>query len=104
MREAMPGFPVEQVRRHVRPTILALGLLTACGQWRRVGVQPRISEHRRILSALRKHDSKGARKAMRDHLARVIDGLLAATETDAIEVARTQAVRSRHEYSRRLAI
>jgi GntR family hexuronate regulon transcriptional repressor len=71
---------------------------------RRVGVQPRISEHRKILSALRKHDSKGARKAMRDHLARVIDGLLAATETDAIEGARTKAVKSRHEYSRRLAI
>jgi GntR family hexuronate regulon transcriptional repressor len=71
---------------------------------RRVGVQPRISEHRKILAALRKHDSKGARKAMRDHLARVIDGLLAATESDAIEGARTKAVRHRHEYSRRLAI
>jgi GntR family hexuronate regulon transcriptional repressor len=71
---------------------------------RRVGVQPRISEHRKILAALRKHDSKGARKAMRDHLARVIDGLLAATESDAIEGARTKAVRNRHEYTRRLAI
>jgi GntR family hexuronate regulon transcriptional repressor len=71
---------------------------------RRVGVQPRISEHRKILAALRKHDSKGARKAMRDHLARVIEGLLAATESDAIEGARTKAVRNRHEYSRRLAI
>jgi GntR family hexuronate regulon transcriptional repressor len=71
---------------------------------RQVGVQPRISEHRKILAALRKHDSKGARKAMRDHLARVIDGLLAATESDAIEGARTKAVRNRHEYSRRLAI
>jgi GntR family hexuronate regulon transcriptional repressor len=71
---------------------------------RRVGVQPRISEHRKILAALRKHDSKGARKAMRDHLARVIEGLLAATESDAIEGARTKAVKSRHEYSRRLAI
>jgi GntR family hexuronate regulon transcriptional repressor len=71
---------------------------------RLVGVQPRISEHRKILAALRKHDSKGARKAMRDHLARVIDGLLAATESDAIEGARTKAVRNRHEYSRRLAI
>jgi GntR family hexuronate regulon transcriptional repressor len=71
---------------------------------RQVGVQPRISEHRKVLAALRKHDSKGARKAMRDHLARVIDGLLAATESDAIEGARTKAVRNRHEYSRRLAI
>jgi GntR family transcriptional repressor for pyruvate dehydrogenase complex len=71
---------------------------------RQVGVQPRIGEHRKILAALRKHDSKGARKAMRDHLARVIDGLLVATETDAIEGARTKAVRNRHEYLRRLTI
>jgi GntR family transcriptional repressor for pyruvate dehydrogenase complex len=71
---------------------------------RRVGVQPRIGEHRRILAALRKHDPKGARKAMRDHLARVIEGLLAATETDAIEGARSKAVKKRHEYTRRLAV
>jgi GntR family transcriptional repressor for pyruvate dehydrogenase complex len=71
---------------------------------RRVGVQPRIGEHRRILAALRKHDPKGARKAMREHLARVIEGLLAATETDAIEGARTKAVKKRHEYTRRLAV
>jgi GntR family transcriptional repressor for pyruvate dehydrogenase complex len=71
---------------------------------RRVGVQPMIGEHRRILAALRKHDPKAARKAMRDHLAQVIDALLAATETDAIEGARTKAVKKRHEYTRRLAI
>ena len=71
---------------------------------RRVGVQPRISEHRRILAALRKHDSQAARNAMRDHLGRVIDGLLAATETDAVDSARKKAVKKRHEYTRRLAI
>jgi GntR family hexuronate regulon transcriptional repressor len=71
---------------------------------RRVGVQPRIGEHRKILAALRKHDPKGARKAMREHLARVMDGLLAATESDAIEGARTKAEKKRHEYTRRLAI
>jgi len=71
---------------------------------RSVGVQPRISEHRRILAALRKHDSQAARNAMRDHLARVIDGLLAATETDAMDSARKKAVSKRHEYTRRLAI
>jgi GntR family transcriptional repressor for pyruvate dehydrogenase complex len=71
---------------------------------RRVGVQPMIGEHRRILAALRKHDPKAARKAMRDHLAQVIDALLAATETDAIEGARTKAVKKRHEYTRRLAV
>ena len=71
---------------------------------RSAGVQPRISEHRRILAALRKHDSQAARNAMRDHLARVIDGLLAATETDAVDSARKKAVSKRHEYTRRLAI
>jgi GntR family transcriptional regulator, hexuronate regulon transcriptional repressor len=71
---------------------------------RRVGVQPMIGEHRKILAALRKHDPKAARKAMREHLAEVIDGLLAATETDALEGVRTKAVKKRHEYTRRLAI
>jgi GntR family transcriptional regulator, hexuronate regulon transcriptional repressor len=71
---------------------------------RSVGVQPRISEHRRILAALRKHDPQAARNAMRDHLGRVIDGLLAATETDAVDSARKKAVSKRHEYTRRLAV
>jgi GntR family transcriptional repressor for pyruvate dehydrogenase complex len=71
---------------------------------RSVGVQPRIGEHRRILAALRKRDPKAARKAMRDHLARVIDGLLEATETEAVEDARKNAVSRRHEYTRRLAV
>ena len=53
---------------------------------------------------MRKHDSQGARNAMRDHLGRVIDGLLAATETDALDSARKKAVSKRHEYTRRLAI
>jgi GntR family transcriptional regulator, hexuronate regulon transcriptional repressor len=71
---------------------------------RRVGVQPRISEHRRILAALRKRDPKAARTAMRDHLGRVIEGLLAATETDALDSARKKAVTKRHEYTRRLSV
>jgi GntR family transcriptional repressor for pyruvate dehydrogenase complex len=71
---------------------------------RRGGLQPRVSEHRRILAALRKHDSKGARNAMRDHLARVIEDLFAATEPDALEGAAAKSVRKRNEYTRRLAI
>jgi GntR family hexuronate regulon transcriptional repressor len=71
---------------------------------RSVGMKPRISEHRRILAALRKHDPQAARNAMRDHLGRVIDGLLSATETDAVDSARKKAVGNRHEYTRRLAI
>jgi GntR family transcriptional regulator, hexuronate regulon transcriptional repressor len=71
---------------------------------RGVGVQPRIGEHRRILAALRKHDPKAARKAMRDHLARVIEGLLKATETEAVNGARKKAVSRRNEYTRRLSV
>ena len=36
----MPGFRVEQVRTCIAPAIVAVGLLTACGTWQRVGVQP----------------------------------------------------------------
>jgi GntR family hexuronate regulon transcriptional repressor len=76
---------------------------------RRVGVQPRVSEHRRILDALRKHDPKTARTAMRDHLARVIEDLLVATEPDALDGQASKSTKKkrhekRHEYSRRLAI
>jgi GntR family transcriptional repressor for pyruvate dehydrogenase complex len=70
---------------------------------RRGGVQPRVSEHRRILEALRKHDSKAARSAMRDHLARVIEDLLAATEPDTRGAA-AKATKRRYEYTRRLSI
>lgn len=70
---------------------------------RRVGVQPRVSEHRRILVALRRHDPRAARNAMRDHLARVIEDVLAATGPDALgSTART--TKKRHDYIRRLAI
>jgi GntR family hexuronate regulon transcriptional repressor len=71
---------------------------------RSAGVQPKISEHRRILAALKKHDPKAARAAMRDHLGRVIDGLLAATESEAVDSARKKAVSKRHEYTRRLSV
>jgi GntR family transcriptional repressor for pyruvate dehydrogenase complex len=71
---------------------------------RSVGVQPRIGEHRHILAALRKRNPKEARKAMRDHLARVIDGLLKATETEAVDGAKKKAVSRRNEYTRRLAV
>jgi GntR family transcriptional repressor for pyruvate dehydrogenase complex len=71
---------------------------------RRVGVQPRVSEHRRILVALRKHDPRAARNAMRDHLARVIEDLLAATEPDALNGTSAGSTKKRHDYIRRLAI
>ncbi len=61
------------------------------------GVQPVIDEHRNIVNALRARDPKLARHAMRQHLARVIEGLLEATEFEEVEKARAQieAKRSR---------
>lgn len=66
---------------------------------RRSGVKPRIADHRAILKAIANKDAAKARRAMRDHLGRVIDNLLTATETDAIERARaeTSELRARAE-------
>jgi GWxTD domain-containing protein len=36
----MPGFRVEQVRRRCAATIVAVGVLAACGPWQRVGTEP----------------------------------------------------------------
>lgn len=58
---------------------------------RRSGVKPRIADHRAVLKAIASRDAAKARLAMRDHLGRVIDNLLTATETDAIERARAEA-------------
>lgn len=71
---------------------------------RNVGVQPRIDEHIVILNALRDRDPKAARTAMRDHLARVIDGLLQATESDALERARAEVEARRTDLARRVAV
>ncbi|KRB48839.1 FadR/GntR family transcriptional regulator [Phenylobacterium sp. Root700] len=68
---------------------------------RLVGVKPRIDEHRRLLDALKARDPQRARKEMRDHLERVIEGLLAATEIEAVERARTEVAKQRTEYARR---
>lgn len=57
-------------------------------QARREGVNPRPDEHRAVLDALRRRDADGARQAMRQHLARVSEDLLAATELELIEKAR----------------
>jgi DNA-binding FadR family transcriptional regulator len=65
---------------------------------RRAGVKPRADEHQAILAALRKRDPHAARNAMRDHLRRVIDSLLQATESEAIEQARATVAATRQRY------
>jgi len=71
---------------------------------RQVGVRPLIDDHRDILTALTARDAKAARSAMRDHLSRVIDNLLTATEIDALEQARSEVAARRHELARRSLI
>jgi GntR family transcriptional regulator, hexuronate regulon transcriptional repressor len=66
---------------------------------RQQGVQPVIDEHRAIVAALRMRDAKHARAAMRKHLARVIEGLLEATEVEEIEKARAQVQAQRSRYA-----
>jgi DNA-binding FadR family transcriptional regulator len=66
---------------------------------RAMGVKPRIDEHTRVVDALKRGDSNGARTAMRDHLARVIDELLKATEAEAHERATAEIAEKRRKYT-----
>ncbi|UIJ47303.1 FadR family transcriptional regulator [Sphingomonas cannabina] len=72
---------------------LARNILTRA---RHCGFNSRISEHEEILAALRRRDSRAARKTMRSHLERVIDHLLQVTENDAVEAAREQSAELRN--------
>ncbi len=65
---------------------------------RQAGSRPRIEEHKAILDALERHDGPGARAAMREHLTRVIQQLLDATEAEAVEEARRQVMHNRARF------
>lgn len=71
---------------------------------RRAGDRPRIAEHRAIVEALAARDPGAARKALHDHLGRVIEGLLQATETEAVEKARQDVAGRRHALARRASV
>jgi DNA-binding FadR family transcriptional regulator len=62
------------------------------------GVTPRIDEHAAILDALRQRSPEAARQAMRDHLTRVLDSLLVATEVQELEQARARIAAERKRY------
>lgn len=68
-------------------------------QARSVGINPVPQEHRQIYEAIRSRDSEKAGVAMRTHLMRVSEDLLAVTELELIE----QAKREIGEKRRRLA-
>ncbi|ACT60460.1 FadR/GntR family transcriptional regulator [Hirschia baltica] len=65
---------------------------------REYGVQPMVEDHRNIFYNLKNRDPAGARKAMFDHLTRVIDALLEVTETDDVEKAKNKAQARRDHY------
>jgi len=64
------------------------------------GIKPVVDDHRRILAALRKRNAVAARTAMQDHLSRVIEGLLKATETEAMARVSTEIAARRERYRR----
>jgi DNA-binding FadR family transcriptional regulator len=59
-------------------------------QARRGGINPRPEEHRRVFEALVQRDAEQARSAMRSHLMRVSEDLLAVTELQLIEKAKQE--------------
>jgi DNA-binding FadR family transcriptional regulator len=65
---------------------------------RGAGVRPRIEEHRAVYAALAARDSGAARAAMRDHLNRVIDDLLHATEVEELEATRARVREKRERF------
>jgi GntR family hexuronate regulon transcriptional repressor len=67
---------------------------------RNSGVKPCVDEHRKVYEALKAHDAQAARNLMRAHLLRVIDGILEATEIEAVEAARNQTLKSRERFSK----
>ncbi|SHF72153.1 DNA-binding transcriptional regulator, FadR family [Microbulbifer donghaiensis] len=66
---------------------------------RQAGSKPRIEEHRKILNAIKNRDAEGARNAMRDHLQRVVQQLLDATEAEALEAARREVNAARQRFA-----
>ena len=71
---------------------------------REAGIQPPVDEHRLVLDALRARDPDAARQAMRDHLARVTENLLIATEADVVDRARLRVEERRFDFARRAGV
>lgn len=63
------------------------------------GVVPLIDEHAAIVDALRRREPDDARAAMRGHLTRVLDSIMAATEVHELEQARERVAAQRRRYA-----
>jgi DNA-binding FadR family transcriptional regulator len=67
----------------------------------RMRAQPLVNDHQEILDALKARDPAAARGAMREHLGRVIENLMAVVEADALQDARARIQARRSEVARR---
>lgn len=74
--------------------------ISACmlNKVRKAGSRPCIEEHRRIYEALEQRNPAEAREAMRDHLSRVVEQLLEATEAQAVEEALRKVNQERQRF------
>ena len=59
----------------------------------------RVEEHKVIYDALARRDANGARAAMHEHFARILNKLIATSEAEQIELARKQAQEVRRRFS-----
>lgn len=71
---------------------------------RESGIEPPVDEHQTVLDALKARDGEAARLAMREHLARVTENLLIATEEDVRERARLRVEERRFDFARRAGV
>jgi GntR family transcriptional repressor for pyruvate dehydrogenase complex len=71
---------------------------------RETGIEPPMDEHQKVLDALKARDSDAARSAMREHLARVTENLLIATEEDVRDRARLKVEERRFDFARRAGV
>lgn len=63
------------------------------------GYAPVVAEHLAIVEALRARDPVRARAAMREHLSRVLQYLLDASEVEALEAAKAQVAAQRDRFA-----
>lgn len=69
------------------------------GKAHAAGIVPRLDEHAAILDALRARDPEAARRAMRQHLNRVFDSILLATEVHEVELAKERIAAQRRKFA-----
>ncbi len=68
---------------------------------RATSVKPIVQQHQKIIDAIAGREPEKARSAMRNHLSAATEGLLAATEVDAMERAREEVEKHRKRYGNR---